>query len=48
MIAAAIGLLAGAIAAQSNNLDVDVGIVIVLVGGVALATDYSRSLRDQG
>jgi hypothetical protein len=43
LIAAAIALLAGAIAASTSNLDVSVGIGIIFVSGVIFIAEYVRS-----
>jgi len=46
MIASVIGIIAGAIAAGTNALDVNVGIVIILLSTVIFAVEYVRSLRE--
>jgi hypothetical protein len=45
LLAAAIALLAGAVAAGTNNLDVNVGIVIILVSGAIFLAKYVRAQR---
>ena len=45
LLAAAIALLAGALAAGTDNLDVNVGIVMILVSGAILIAEYVRSQR---
>jgi ABC-type uncharacterized transport system permease subunit len=45
MLASAIGLLAGAVAAQSDNFDVNVSIVIILLTGAMLIGEWFRSFR---
>ena len=45
MLTAAIGLLAGAIAALSDSLDVNVSIVIILLSGAMLLGEWFRSFR---
>lgn len=46
MIASVIGIIAGAIAAGTSALDVNVGIVIILLSTVIIAVEYVRSLRE--
>ena len=46
LLAAAIALLAGAVAAGTDNLDVNVGIVIILVSGAIFLVEYVRSRRE--
>ena len=43
MLASAIVLVAGAIAASTDNLNVNVGIVIILISGAMFITEYVRS-----
>ncbi len=45
LLAASIVLLAGAVAAGTDNLDVNVGIVIILVSGAIFLAEYVRSQR---
>lgn len=45
LLAAGIALLAGAVAASTDNLDVNVGIVIILVSGAMFVAEYVRSHR---
>ena len=45
LLAAAIALLAGAVAASTDNLDVNVGIVIILVSGAIFLAEYVRCQR---
>ncbi len=45
MLASSIGMLAGAVAGLSDNLDVNVSIAVVLVTFVMLLAEYVRSLR---
>ena len=45
LLAAAIALLAGAHAASTDNLDVNVGIAIIVVSGAFFLADYVRSQR---
>ena len=45
LLAAAIALLAGAVASSTDNLDVNVGIVIILVSGAMFIAEYVRSQR---
>jgi hypothetical protein len=45
MLAAAIGLLAGSIASLSDNLDVNLSIVIILFTGAMLLGEWVRSFR---
>ena len=45
LLAAAIALLAGAHAASTDNLDVNVGIVIILLSGAIFLAEYVRSHR---
>ncbi|MEE8046343.1 MAG: hypothetical protein V3T49_05845 [Dehalococcoidia bacterium] len=46
MLVAAIGLLAGTIASQTDNLDINVGLVIILLSGAALIGEYIRSFKE--
>ena len=45
LLAAAIAMLAGAVAASTDNLDVNVGITIIFVSGVPFLVEYIRSQR---
>ena len=45
LLAAAIAMLAGAVAASTENLDVNVGITIIFVSGVLFLVEYIRSQR---
>ena len=45
LLAAAVALLAGAVAASTDNLDVNVGIVIILVSGAIFLVEYVRCQR---
>jgi hypothetical protein len=45
MLASSIGLLAGAIASMSDNLDVNLSIVIILMTGAMLIGEWFRSFR---
>ncbi len=45
LLAASIGLLAGAVAAGTDNLNVNVGIVIIIVSGAFFLAEYVRSQR---
>ena len=45
MLAASIGMLAGAIAALSDNLDINVSIVIILFTGAMLLGEWFRSFK---
>ncbi len=45
LLAAAIALLAGALAASTDNLSVNVGISIILVSGAMFVAEYIRSQR---
>lgn len=42
LLAAAIALVAGALAASTDNLDVNVGISIILVSGAIFLAEYVR------
>ena len=46
LIAASIALLAGAVAAGADSLDVNVGIVIIIVSGAIFIAEYVRSQRE--
>ena len=45
MLAASIGLLAGAIAGLSDNLNVNVSIIIILFTGAMLIGEWFRSFK---
>ena len=45
LVASAIALIAGALAASTDNLDVNVGIAIIVVSGAIFLAEYVRSLR---
>ncbi len=45
LLASAIALLAGAFAASTDNLNVNVGIVIIVVSGAMFLTEYVRCQR---
>ena len=45
LIAAAIAMLAGAIAASTDNLNVNVGLTIILVSGCLFVAEYIRIQR---
>jgi hypothetical protein len=45
MLAASIGLLAGAIASLSDNLDVNLSIIIILLTSAMLVGEWFRSFR---
>jgi hypothetical protein len=45
LLAAAIALLAGALAASTDNLDVNVGILIIIVSGAIFLAEYVRCQR---
>ena len=45
LLASAIALLAGAFAASTDNLNVNVGIVIILVSGAMFLAEYVRCQR---
>ena len=45
LLAAAIALLAGALAANTDNLDVNVGILIIIVSGAIFLAEYVRCQR---
>lgn len=47
MITSAIALLAGAVATQTDNLNVNVGLVIILISGAVLVSEYFKSLLDK-
>ena len=45
LLAAAIALLPGALAASTDNLNVNVGITIIIVSGVPFLVEYIRCQR---
>ena len=45
LLAAAIALVAGALAASADSLDVNVGLVIILVSGAVFVAEYVRCQR---
>ena len=45
LLAAAIAMLAGALAASTDNLDVNIGLTIIFVSGVLFLVEYFRSQR---
>lgn len=45
LLASAIAMIAGALASSTDNLNVNVGITIILVGGVLFLVEYVRSQR---
>ena len=45
LLAAAIAVLAGAVAASTDTLDINVGITIIFVSGVLFLVEYIRSQR---
>lgn len=45
LLSASMALLAGAVAASTDNLNVNVGIVIILVSGAMFIAEYVRSQR---
>jgi hypothetical protein len=46
LIAASIVMLAGAVAAGADNLDVNVGIAVIIVSGAIFIAEYIRSQRE--
>ncbi len=45
LLAAAIAMLAGAVAASTDNLNVNVGLAIILVSGALFIAEYIRCQR---
>ncbi len=45
LMSSALAMVAGAIAASTDNLNVNLGIAIILVSGAVLVTEYVRSYR---
>ena len=45
LLAAAIAMIAGAVTASTDNLDINVGITIIFVSGVLFLVEYIRSQR---
>ncbi len=43
LLSSALGLVAGALAAGTDNLNVNVGIAIILISGAVLVAEYVRS-----
>lgn len=46
LIASAIALHAGGVIANTNNIDVNVSIIIILVSATIFVVEYSRSQRE--
>ncbi len=46
LIGTAIALLGGAVAATTANLDINVGIVIIVIASVLFLVEYFRSLKN--
>ena len=46
LIASAIALIAGALAASTDNLDVNVGFAIIVVSGAIFLAEYIRCQRE--
>ena len=42
LLASAIALIGGALAASTDNLDVNIGIIIIFVSGALFLSDYIR------
>jgi hypothetical protein len=47
LLVAALVLLSGAIASNSSQLDINVAIVLILVGAAMLLVEYVRSMRSE-
>ncbi len=45
LLSSALAMVAGAMAAGTDNLDVNIGIAIILVSGAVLVAEYIRSYR---
>ena len=45
LLASAIAMIAGALAASTDNLNVNVGVTIILVSSVLFLVEYVRSQR---
>lgn len=45
MLASAIAMIAGPLASSTDNLDINVGITIILVSSVLFLVEYVRSQR---
>lgn len=48
LLASAIALLAGALAASTDNLNANMGIAIILVSGAMFVAEYVRSQGREG
>ena len=46
LIGTAIALLGGAVAAMTENLDINVGITIIFIAGVLFLVEYFRSQKN--
>jgi hypothetical protein len=47
MLASSIGLIGGAIISQTDNLNINLSIVIILITFAMLLVEYSRSWRSE-
>jgi hypothetical protein len=47
LLASAVGLVAGALAASTDNINVNIGLVIIIVSGAMFVTEYVRSRMTQ-
>ncbi len=45
LLASSIAMIAGALAASTDNLNINLGITIILVSGVLFLVEYIRSQR---
>ena len=45
MLSSVLALLAGAVLAQTGNIDVNVSLAIILISSAALVAEYARSQR---
>ena len=45
MLSSVLALLAGAVLAQTDNIDVNVSLAIILISSAALVAEYVRSQR---
>ena len=43
LLASAVGLVAGAIAASTDNINVNIGLAIIIVSGAMFVAEYVRS-----
>jgi hypothetical protein len=43
LLASAVGLVAGALAASTDNINVNIGLVIIIVSGAMFVAEYVRS-----